>query len=309
MPHVNGILETALYVDSVNRSVEFYETIFNFDVMGADERFAVLNIKKGQVLLLFKKGGSTKPTKIPGGIIPPSDGKGEWHLAFSVTKSELDEWEKWLLENNIQIGEYKGQIGTKEFGHLLVGIATEYNNALLVIENANIGWSTVQTVIDRDYNNLYYSPKLGEIRADSYFDQYMDTSKMVAGFTMTSKVRPMIISKFQEYLGDQGVVIQSKRLIEEMKVFIWKNGRPEAQHGYNDDLIMPLAIGTYLRDTALKFQQQSLDMTRAALGGIKTNKVTYSGGYNASKHVQNPYGTNEFYINGKKEDIDWLLDK
>ena len=103
MPHVNGILETALYVDSINRSVEFYETIFNFEVMGVEERMASMNIKKGQVLLLFKKGGSVKPAKIPGGIIPPSDGKGEWHLAFSVTKSKLDEWEKWLLENNVQI--------------------------------------------------------------------------------------------------------------------------------------------------------------------------------------------------------------
>ena len=44
------------------------------------------------------------------------------------------------IENAIQIGEFKAQIGTKEYGHMLVAIATEYNNALLVIENANIGW-------------------------------------------------------------------------------------------------------------------------------------------------------------------------
>ena len=129
------------------------------------------------------------------------------------------------IESNTQVGEYKGQLGTKEFGHLLVGIATEYNNALLVVENANIGWATLQTIIDRGYNNLYYSPKSGEVRADSYFDQYMDTSKMVPGFTMTSKVRPMVIGKFQEYISDKGVTIQSKRLIEEMKVFIWKHGK------------------------------------------------------------------------------------
>ena len=90
-------------MDSVNRSVRFYETLFNFEVMGVEERMASMNIKKGQVLLLFKKGASVEATKTDGGIIPPSDGKGELHLAFSVTKPELDEWEKWLLENNIQI--------------------------------------------------------------------------------------------------------------------------------------------------------------------------------------------------------------
>ena len=210
------------------------------------------------------------------------------------------------IESNTQIGEYKGQLGTKEFGHLLVGIATEYNNALLVIENANIGWATIQTVIDREYNNLYYSPKIGEVRADSYFDQYMDTSKMVAGFTVSSKVRPMIISKFQEYLGDKGVIIQSKRLIEEMKVFIWKNGRPEAQPGYNDDLVMSFGIAMYMRDTAFKFKQHGIDLTKSMLNSIKTNPTTYEGVYTPMGQEKEQWKMKNPYSDGE-EDIRWLL--
>ena len=53
-----------------------------------------------------------------------------------------------------QVAEYKGQIGTRDYGHMLVALATEYNEALLVIENANIGWDTVQTAVDRGYKNL-----------------------------------------------------------------------------------------------------------------------------------------------------------
>ena len=34
------------------------------------------------------------------------------------------------IETNTQVAEYKGQLGTKEYGHLLIGIATEYNEAL-----------------------------------------------------------------------------------------------------------------------------------------------------------------------------------
>ena len=33
-----------------------------------------------------------------------------------------------------------GKIDTKEFGNLCVNVATEYNDALLVVENNNIGW-------------------------------------------------------------------------------------------------------------------------------------------------------------------------
>jgi hypothetical protein len=207
------------------------------------------------------------------------------------------------VESNVQVAEYKGQIGTKEFGHLLVGIATEYNEALLVIENANIGWATIQVAIDRNYSNLYYSPR-GESYADSYFDQYMDTSKAVAGFTMSARTRPMVVGKFQEYISEKSVTIQSKRLMEEMKVFIWKNGRAEAQQGYNDDLVMAFGIAMYIRDTALKFRQRGLDLTRSALNNMKVNRTAYQGAYFANQN-DNPYQIENPY--GGKEDISWLL--
>jgi hypothetical protein len=209
------------------------------------------------------------------------------------------------VENNTQVAEYRGQLGTKEYGHLLVGIATEYNEALLVVENNSIGWATIQTVIDRGYQNLYYSPKSGEVRADSYFDQYMDTSKMVPGFTMSSRVRPMVISKFQEYLSDKGVTFQSKRLLEEMKTFIWRNGRPEAQQGYNDDLVMSFGTAMYMRDTAFKFKQHGIDLTKNMLTNIASTKTNYNGAYKAPKD-QNPWQIDNPYSNGK-EDIRWLL--
>ena len=88
-----------------------------------------------------------------------------------------------------------------------------------------------------------------------------------------------------------------------MKVIIWRNGRPEAQTGYNDDLVMSFGIGMFLRDTSLKFQQQSLDGARAALGNIQKSKTSYSGGYN-NNNVKNPYSMK---IGGKNEDIKWLL--
>jgi hypothetical protein len=209
------------------------------------------------------------------------------------------------VENNVQVAEYKGQLGTKEYGHLLVGIATEYNNALLVVENASIGWSTIQTIIDRGYTNFYYSPKSGEVRADSYFEQYMDTSKMTPGFTMSSRTRPMVISKFQESISDKGVTFYSKRLLEEMKTFIWRNGRPEAQQGYNDDLVMSFGIGQYMRDTAFRFKQHGVDLSKSMLNGIASNKTNYIGAYTPSQD-KNPWKIDNPYSGGE-EDIKWLL--
>ena len=130
------------------------------------------------------------------------------------------------VESNTQIAEYRGQLSTKDFGNFLVGLATEYNNALLVIENASIGWATIQQVIERNYSNLYYTQR-GEASVDSYFESYVDNSKMTAGFTMSTRTRPIVVQKFVEYVTDRSVTIQSKRLVEEMKVFIWMNGKAE----------------------------------------------------------------------------------
>ena len=209
------------------------------------------------------------------------------------------------VENNVQVAEYKGQLGTKEYGHLLVGIATEYNNALLVVENASIGWSTIQTIIDRGYTNFYYSPKSGEVRVDSYFEQYMDTSKMTPGFTMSSKTRPMVVSKFRESISDKGVIFQSKRLLEEMKTFIWRSGRPEAQQGYNDDLVMSFSIGQYMRDTAFKYKQHNMDLTKNMLNNITSTKPSHTGAYTPSID-KNPFKIDNPYSGGE-EDIRWLL--
>jgi len=139
------------------------------------------------------------------------------------------------------------------------------------------------------------------VTAESYFNRYENGNNLTPGFTMSLKTRPLVVNKFREYVGDRSVTIQSKRLLEEMKVFIWKNGRPEAQGGYNDDLVMSFGIGMLLRDTSLKFQQQGLDMTRATLNNI--TKTGTPGIYNPNS-TQNPYTQK---IGNQQEDLRWLL--
>jgi hypothetical protein len=207
------------------------------------------------------------------------------------------------LETNAQVAEFKSQLPPKEYGYLLVSIATEYNEALLVVENASIGWATLDAIIERNYRNLYYSSKSDSTTGDSYLSGYEDSSKMTPGFTTSLKTRPLVINKGREYFGDHSVIIRSKRLIEEMKVFIWRNGRAEAQSGYNDDLVMAYSIGMYLRDTSLKNRQQGLELTRATLNNI-SRISPHQGAYFATG-MDNPYSMK---VNGNEdENISWLL--
>jgi hypothetical protein len=184
------------------------------------------------------------------------------------------------IVNSTQVAEYKGKVDTKDFGNFLVALSTEYNDALLVVENANIGWATIQQVIDRGYKNLFYMSKdLKYIDVENQMtNRYRAEERgLVAGFSTTSKTRPLIISKLTDYFREKSVIVRSTRLIDELFTFIYMNGRAEAMKGYNDDLVMAFSIGLWVRDTALRLRQEGIDLTKSAVGGITNH--TYNGIY------------------------------
>ena len=103
MPQVSGVLETALYVQDVEQSAQFYRALFGFETMVQDDRFCALNVAGKQVLLLFRIGSSSGPLETPGGTIPGHAGSGTSHLAFSIDKTALDPWRERLGAQGIAI--------------------------------------------------------------------------------------------------------------------------------------------------------------------------------------------------------------
>ncbi len=62
-----------------------------------------LTITGDQVLLLFKKGGSAQATVTPYGTIPPTDGDGSLHVAFSIQSSDFELWQDRLRASGVSI--------------------------------------------------------------------------------------------------------------------------------------------------------------------------------------------------------------
>ena len=220
------------------------------------------------------------------------------------------------IETNTQVAEYKGKIGTRDYGHFLVGIASEYNNALLVIENANVGWDVVQTAIERGYPNMYYSPRQDAAltNVEMYLNKFDSGQGMVPGFSTTLRTRPLVIGKMISYLHEKSVTIQSKRTLEELRTFIWKHGKAQAQDGYHDDLVMALGICMFLRDTSLKYKQTGDQLTIASLEnfGKSTTSVgssVYQGGsyrgIGGGNGIPNQWSMD--IGNGQMVDLTWLI--
>ena len=149
----------------------------------------------------------------------------------------------------------------------------------LVVENNNIGWATIQTIIDRGYKNLFYQSKDLQVvdTEHNMTNKYRAQDRnMVPGFSTTAKTRPLAIAKMEEYTREKLVKIHSNRLIDELFVFIYKTGitqsKAEAMQGYNDDLVMSYSIALWVRDTALRLQKDKNDQQWATMNSmLKSN--------------------------------------
>ena len=103
-PAIAGVLETALVVEDVARATQFYQKLFGFEVLGQSERLSALNVKPGQVLLLFARGQTLNDIHLPGGVIPGGmDAQGRGHMAFAIDASIIEPWRNWLEQNAVAI--------------------------------------------------------------------------------------------------------------------------------------------------------------------------------------------------------------
>lgn len=225
-----------------------------------------------------------------------------------------------ITDTPTQVAEYKGTLGTKDYGHFLVALATEYNNALLIVERENVGWATLQAIIDKGYANTFYSSadlKYVDTQRQINNRPNSEDKKLVPGFSTNMKTRPLVINNLDMYFreaasGNIALDIRSKRTLAELETFIWKNGKAIAMEPYNDDLVLSLGIGLWVRDTALRLRQEGVDLTRMALNNIARNKIEEVPVY---KQKTNLVGAQSWQMKtGRQgfgsqntEDIRWLI--
>ena len=126
MPQLDAVLETALYVDDLDRAARFYSEVLELAPLYRDTRMCAFSVGGKSVLLIFPRGAALQTVHMPGGTIPPHDGHGPLHLAFAITADALAEWEARLTRHEVKIeGRTKWSRGGESIyfrdpdGHLL----------------------------------------------------------------------------------------------------------------------------------------------------------------------------------------------
>ena len=126
MPRISGLLETALYVEDMARSVAFFRDILMLSPMLEGDRLTAFDAGRQGVLLVFKRGASAADMRSSNGIVAGHDGSGPLHMAFAIAEDSYDEWHRHLADAGVKIrGEMTWQRGGRSLyfedpdGHVL----------------------------------------------------------------------------------------------------------------------------------------------------------------------------------------------
>src|ERR1700691_6664958 len=101
-PSLLGVLETVLYVDAFERACPFYEQVLGLNSIYRDARLCAYDVGGHGLLLLFLRGHSLETVHLPGGTIPPHDGHGPAHIAFSIAADDLPAWQARLKDADVE---------------------------------------------------------------------------------------------------------------------------------------------------------------------------------------------------------------
>lgn len=179
-----------------------------------------------------KRGGvrilKTPETGVPYVLGADTAGEGSDFFAAHVLDNRTGE----------QVAVVHQQYGERQFTEQLYALGKYYNDALIGIE---VNFSTYPNELIQllGYRRLYVRQAV---------DDYEKTVQKKFGFRTDTRTRPLIIDGLKDVVHQTPELIGDYDTLQEMMTFIRSDtGRPQAETGQHDDLVMSLAIAHFIR--------------------------------------------------------------
>jgi catechol 2,3-dioxygenase-like lactoylglutathione lyase family enzyme len=102
-PVIDGILETAVYVDDMEAAHLFYSDTLGLKRMVAGERLFAYDAGPAQTLLVFHRGHTGTDVETAGGVVPGHDTVGHSHFAFRISSNQIQPWRRHLADSGVEI--------------------------------------------------------------------------------------------------------------------------------------------------------------------------------------------------------------
>lgn len=150
-------------------------------------------------------------------------------------------------KNSRVCATYYDRISLKNYSEALLKIIKQYD-PLVVIESNSYG----QAIIE----DLQHHGNISMYRRTSY-DKIGNKWIEKLGFTTTKQSRPVLLSRLHEFISKGWLIPSCSRLTNEMNSFVYNDkGKPEADKGKHDDLVMATGLALIGLDQTAAYTEE-----------------------------------------------------
>ena len=106
---LNGLVETALFVEDLSRAIVFYEEVLGLAKIKVSDTGCVFRVDDQRYLLIISCKAAHTPNKTASGdVLPPCalpqhNGRGPGHIAFGISQDAVDSWRARLVKHDVDL--------------------------------------------------------------------------------------------------------------------------------------------------------------------------------------------------------------
>jgi hypothetical protein len=183
-------------------------------------------------------------------------------MGVDVSRGDSEDFSSFQIidfDTREQVAEYVGKLPPDNMAEVCYKWANMYNCFIVVDITGGMGVSTSRKLQEMGYKNLY----IDGVDMMNKWKYVANAADKIPGINFNNK-RVQIIASFEEAMRHD-FKIYSSRLFNEMNTFIYVNGRPDHQKGHHDDLIMSIAMATYVAESSFSSLTKVTEQTKAML--------------------------------------------
>lgn len=207
-------------------------------------------------------------------------------MGVDVSRGDSEDFSSFQIidfDTREQVAEYVGKLPPDTMAEISYKWANMYSCFVVIDITGGMGVSTARKMQEMGYKNLY----VDGVDSANKWKYDPKALEKIPGINFNNK-RVQIIASFEEVMRHD-FKIYSARLYNEMNTFIYMNGRPDHQKGHHDDLIMSVAMATYVAESSFSNLTKVTEHTKAMLDSWSVNN-----NHSASKQIEFnpviPYG-------------------
>jgi phage FluMu gp28-like protein len=183
-------------------------------------------------------------------------------MGVDVSRGDSEDFSSFQIidfDTREQVAEYVGKLPPDTMAEICYKWANMYSCFVVIDITGGMGVSTARKMQEIGFKNLY----VDGVDIANKWKWDPKAAEKIPGINFNNK-RVQIIASFEEVMRHD-FKIYSSRLFNEMNTFVYINGRPDHQKGHHDDLIMSIAMATYVAESSFSQLTKVTEQTKAMI--------------------------------------------